>query len=64
MRFSISLLRYSSLNSSPLYQLLFSISFQPLLGYLFVPIAFNMGIPLSEAVSAGGTMAMKLVLIC
>lgn len=43
------------------FELLFSISFQQLLGYLFAPIAFMMGIPLSEAVSAGGIMATKLV---
>lgn len=42
-------------------ELLFSISFQQLLGYLFAPIAFMMGIPLSEAVNAGGIMATKLV---
>ncbi|WP_284037355.1 nucleoside transporter C-terminal domain-containing protein [Neobacillus sp. 114] len=43
------------------FELLFSISFQQLLGYLFAPIAFIMGIPLSESVSAGGIMATKLV---
>jgi nucleoside transport protein len=43
------------------FELLFNISFQRLLGYLFAPIAFIMGIPLSEAVSAGGIMATKLV---
>ncbi len=43
------------------FELLFSISFQQLLGYLFAPVAFIMGIPLSEAVSAGGIMATKLV---
>jgi nucleoside transport protein len=43
------------------FQLLFSITFQQILGYLFAPIAFIMGIPLSEAVSAGGIMATKLV---
>ena len=44
-----------------MFELLFNISFQQLLGYLFAPIAFIMGIPLSEAVSAGGIMATKLV---
>lgn len=43
------------------FDLLLGISFQQLLGYLFSPIAFIMGIPLSEAVSAGGIMATKLV---
>ncbi|KGR80085.1 NupC/NupG family nucleoside CNT transporter [Ureibacillus manganicus] len=43
------------------FQLLFSISFQELLGYIFSPIAFIMGIPFSEAVSAGSLMATKLV---
>ena len=43
------------------FELLFNISFQQLLGYLFAPIAFIMGIPLSEAVSAGTIMATKLV---
>ncbi|RLL48426.1 NupC/NupG family nucleoside CNT transporter [Oceanobacillus piezotolerans] len=44
-----------------LFELLFNISFQQLLGYLFAPIAIIMGIPLSEAVSAGGIMATKMV---
>ncbi|RDW16736.1 NupC/NupG family nucleoside CNT transporter [Oceanobacillus chungangensis] len=43
------------------FELIFSISFQHLLGYLFAPFALLMGIPLSEAVSAGGIMATKLV---
>ncbi|MEH7239167.1 NupC/NupG family nucleoside CNT transporter [Bacillus sp. JJ1562] len=43
------------------FELIFTISFQQLLGYLFAPIALIMGIPLSEAVSAGGIMATKLV---
>jgi nucleoside transport protein len=43
------------------FELLFNISFQQLLGYLFAPIAFIMGVPLSEAVSAGTIMATKLV---
>ncbi|HLU21061.1 nucleoside transporter C-terminal domain-containing protein [Lederbergia graminis] len=43
------------------FDLLFNISFQNILGYLFAPIAFIMGIPLSESVSAGGIMAVKLV---
>ncbi|AXI10979.1 NupC/NupG family nucleoside CNT transporter [Oceanobacillus zhaokaii] len=43
------------------FELIFSISFQHLLGYLFAPVALLMGIPLSEAVSAGEIMATKLV---
>ncbi|MBU8881252.1 NupC/NupG family nucleoside CNT transporter [Bacillus sp. FJAT-29790] len=43
------------------FELIFNISFQQLIGYLFAPLAFIMGIPLSEAVSAGGIMATKLV---
>jgi nucleoside transport protein len=31
------------------------------LGYIFAPIAVIMGVPLSEAVAAGGIMATKLV---
>lgn len=37
------------------------ISFQQILGYVFAPIAFLMGVPWAEAVSAGGIMATKLV---
>ncbi len=44
-----------------LFELLFNITFQRILGYVFAPIAIIMGIPLSEAVSAGGIMATKLV---
>ncbi|MEC0183803.1 NupC/NupG family nucleoside CNT transporter [Paenibacillus peoriae] len=40
---------------------LFGISFQGLLGYVFAPFAFVMGIPWSEAVQAGSIMATKLV---
>ncbi|MFC7687770.1 NupC/NupG family nucleoside CNT transporter [Ureibacillus sp. GCM10028918] len=43
------------------FELLFGISFQTILGYLFAPVAFIMGIPMSEAVSAGSIMATKLV---
>ncbi|WP_077328884.1 NupC/NupG family nucleoside CNT transporter [Virgibacillus siamensis] len=44
-----------------IFQGLFSISFETVLGYIFSPIAFLMGIPWSEAVQAGGIMATKLV---
>lgn len=43
------------------FELLFSISFQNILGYIFAPIAFLMGVPFSEAVSAGSIMATKLL---
>jgi len=43
------------------FELLFGVSFQTILGYIFAPIAFIMGIPFSEAVSAGSIMATKLV---
>ncbi|OIK15985.1 pyrimidine nucleoside transporter NupC [Bacillus sp. MUM 116] len=44
-----------------LFQLLFSISFQQLIGYIFAPVAFIMGIAPSEMIRAGGIMATKLV---
>ncbi|KGR86789.1 NupC/NupG family nucleoside CNT transporter [Lysinibacillus odysseyi] len=43
------------------FELLFNVSFQTILGYIFAPIAFLMGIPFSEAVSAGAIMATKLL---
>jgi nucleoside transport protein len=43
------------------FDLIFGISFQEILGYIFAPVAFIMGIPFSEAVQAGGIMATKLV---
>lgn len=39
----------------------FQISFQTVIGYVFAPIAFLMGVPWAEAVQAGGIMATKLV---
>ncbi|WP_449622721.1 NupC/NupG family nucleoside CNT transporter [Robertmurraya sp. Marseille-Q9965] len=44
-----------------LFEIVFHISFQEILGYIFAPFAFIMGVPLSEAVQAGGIMATKLV---
>lgn len=44
-----------------LFTLVFHISFQDVLGYIFAPIAFLMGVPASEAVRAGSIMATKLV---
>jgi len=41
--------------------MIFGISFQDILGYIFAPIAFLMGIPWADAITAGGIMATKLV---
>ncbi|MEF2965867.1 NupC/NupG family nucleoside CNT transporter [Paenibacillus sp. M1] len=40
---------------------IFGISFQELLGYVFAPFAFVMGVPWNEAVDAGSIMAIKMV---
>ncbi|MEK4040901.1 NupC/NupG family nucleoside CNT transporter [Paenibacillus sp. FSL L8-0493] len=40
---------------------IFGISFQGVLGYVFAPIAFLIGVPWHEAVEAGSIMATKLV---
>lgn len=44
-----------------LFDMILGISFQQILGYIFAPIAFLMGVPWIDAVSAGGIMATKLV---
>ncbi len=44
-----------------LFSLIFGYSFQQLLGYLFYPVAWLLGIPASEALQAGSIMATKLV---
>jgi nucleoside transport protein len=44
-----------------IFSWLFGVSFQALLGYVFAPFAFVMGIPWNEAVQAGSIMATKLV---
>lgn len=44
-----------------LFDMIIGISFQEILGYIFAPIAFLMGIPWADAVVAGGIMATKLV---
>ena len=44
-----------------LFDMTIGVSFQQILGYIFAPFAFIMGVPWSEAVSAGGIMATKLV---
>ncbi|KYG26910.1 NupC/NupG family nucleoside CNT transporter [Priestia endophytica] len=43
------------------FKMIFGVTFQHLLGYVFAPFAFIMGIPASEVVSAGGIMATKMV---
>lgn len=37
------------------------VTFQHILGYVFSPVAFLMGIPMNEAVNAGSIMATKIV---
>ncbi|EOV4178105.1 NupC/NupG family nucleoside CNT transporter [Yersinia enterocolitica] len=44
-----------------LFSLMFGISFQGILGYVFFPFAWVMGIPAHEALQVGGIMATKLV---
>lgn len=44
-----------------LFSLLFGISFQGILGYVFFPFAWVMGIPAHEALQVGSIMATKLV---
>ncbi|GGH18463.1 NupC/NupG family nucleoside CNT transporter [Paenibacillus segetis] len=44
-----------------IFSLILGVSFQQLLGYVFAPIAFIMGIPWKEAVTAGSIMATKMV---
>ncbi len=44
-----------------LFSGIFGMSFQQILGYVFYPLAWLIGIPLSDALSAGSIMATKLV---
>ncbi|MBS4179405.1 NupC/NupG family nucleoside CNT transporter [Lederbergia citrea] len=44
-----------------IFTLAFNVSFQKILGFVFAPIAFIMGIPWAESVNAGSIMATKLV---
>ncbi|MBT2574918.1 NupC/NupG family nucleoside CNT transporter [Bacillus sp. ISL-51] len=44
-----------------IFSAVFGITFQALLGYVFAPFAFLVGIPWNEAVSAGSIMATKMV---
>ncbi|WP_449621782.1 NupC/NupG family nucleoside CNT transporter [Robertmurraya sp. Marseille-Q9965] len=43
------------------FDLIFGITFQEILGYIFAPVAFIMGVPWAETVDAGAIMATKLV---
>ena len=40
---------------------LIGLNFKQLIGYIFAPIAFIIGVPWSEAVQAGSIMATKLI---
>ena len=44
-----------------LFSSIFGMSFQQILGYVFYPLAWLIGIPLSDALNAGSIMATKLV---
>ncbi|MFX3661732.1 MAG: NupC/NupG family nucleoside CNT transporter [Ectobacillus sp.] len=44
-----------------LFDIIFGITFQEILGYVFAPIAFIMGVAANEIVTAGSIMATKLV---
>ncbi|MFC7393773.1 NupC/NupG family nucleoside CNT transporter [Scopulibacillus cellulosilyticus] len=44
-----------------IFSFFFHITFQQILGYIFSPLAFVMGIPWHDAVQAGNIMATKLV---
>ncbi|OFD66761.1 pyrimidine nucleoside transporter NupC [Bacillus mycoides] len=44
-----------------IFLIIFGITFQQLIGYVFAPIAFLIGVPSSEIVTAGSIMATKLV---
>ncbi|CAM3815708.1 NupC/NupG family nucleoside CNT transporter [Serratia silvae] len=47
--------------ANALFTAAFGISFQGVLGYVFSPLAFLVGVPWHEAVQAGGLMATKIV---
>lgn len=47
--------------ANAIFSAIFDISFQNFLGYIFAPLAFLVGIPWEEAVSAGSLMATKIV---
>jgi nucleoside transporter len=43
------------------FDMAFGLTFQQIIGYVFAPIAFIMGVPSSDIVTAGSIMATKLV---
>ncbi|MFB5088616.1 nucleoside transporter C-terminal domain-containing protein [Psychrobacillus sp. PGGUH221] len=43
------------------FDMIFGVTFQEIIGYVFAPVAILMGIPVTESVTAGGIMATKLV---
>lgn len=47
--------------ANALFTAVFNISLQEILGYVFFPFAWLMGVPANEALSAGSIMATKLV---
>lgn len=44
-----------------IFRSIFGMSFQDILGYVFSPFAFLMGVPLNESIQAASVMATKLV---
>ncbi|MFC3885742.1 NupC/NupG family nucleoside CNT transporter [Bacillus songklensis] len=44
-----------------LFDMAFGLTFQQIIGYVFAPLAFIMGVPSSDIVTAGSIMATKLV---
>ncbi|MGU8154542.1 NupC/NupG family nucleoside CNT transporter [Clostridium perfringens] len=44
-----------------IFRSIFGMSFQKILGYVFSPFAFLMGVPLNESIQAASVMATKLV---
>ncbi|MDK0734883.1 nucleoside transporter C-terminal domain-containing protein [Clostridium perfringens] len=44
-----------------IFKSIFGMSFQDILGYVFSPFAFLMGVPLNESIQAASVMATKLV---
>ncbi|MDU4025010.1 MAG: nucleoside transporter C-terminal domain-containing protein, partial [Clostridium perfringens] len=44
-----------------IFRAIFGMSFQEILGYVFSPFAFLMGVPLNESIQAASVMATKLV---
>lgn len=44
-----------------IFRSIFGMSFQEILGYIFSPFAFLMGVPLNESIQAASVMATKLV---